>query len=381
MMTILEKILGRKRVLVKENERAVALYRGEILDVLGPGEHLLPNRRERLEVERHDLGNAVFVSAYEKALFAKLPEAAAKHLTVFRTGRSEVAVIERDGALQWVLPPDRKLVVWTDAGPWKAETIDLAAGSAVEPALLRRLVQAKRTELVAVHPVADGQAGLLFVDGVHVETLKPGAHGFWTVGKTVQVRTIDLKRQSLDVAGQEVLTKDRVTIRVNIAAEYRVVDPLKAVSSVKDFSEALYRALQYAFRKTLGALTLDHILETKVTVDEDAAAKVRADMAAIGIEVSDIALKDVILPGEMREILNQVVSAEKQAEANVIRRREETNATRSLLNTAKVMAENPVMLRLKELEALEAIAGKVERLTVHNGTGGLLNDLVKLRDS
>src|SRR5262245_5118040 len=130
MMTILEKILGRKRVLVKENERAVALYRGEILDVLGPGEHLLPNRRERLEVERHALGSAVFVSTYEKALFAKLPQVAAKHLTVFRTGRSEAAVIERDGALQCVLPPDCKLVVWTDAGPWKAEMVDLAAGNA-----------------------------------------------------------------------------------------------------------------------------------------------------------------------------------------------------------------------------------------------------------
>jgi regulator of protease activity HflC (stomatin/prohibitin superfamily) len=380
-MTILEQILGRQRVLVKENERAVALYKGEVHDILGPGEHVLPNRRARLEIDRHDVSNGYFVSVYEKALFAKLPQAAAKHLTVIRTGRNEVAVIERDGALHGVLSPDRKLVVWNDAGPWKVETVDLAAGIAVEPTLLRRLIQAKRTELVAVHPVQDGQAGLLFVDGVYVETLKPGTHGFWTVGKTVQVRTIDLKRQSLDVAGQEVLTKDRVTIRVNIAAEYRVVDPLKAVSTVKDFSEALYRALQYAFRKTLSGLTLDHILEKKVTVDEEAAAKVRADLADIGVEVSEISLKDVILPGEMREILNQVVSAEKQAEANIIRRREETNATRSLLNTAKVMAENPVMLRLKELEALEAIAGKVERLTVHNGTGGLLNDLVKLRDS
>jgi regulator of protease activity HflC (stomatin/prohibitin superfamily) len=117
-----------------------------------------------------------------------------------------------------------------------------------------------------------------------------------------------------------------------------------------------------------------------VTVNAEAAEKVRADMAAIGVEVSAIELKDVILPGEMRDILNQVVAAEKQAEANVIRRREETNATRSLLNTAKVMAENPVMLRLKELEALEAIAGKVERLTIHNGTAGLMNDLVQLRD-
>ena len=100
-----------------------------------------------------------------------------------------------------------------------------------------------------------------------------------------------------------------------------------------------------------------------------------------GLRVHRVGIKDVILPGEMREILNQVVAAEKQAEANVIRRREETNATRSLLNTAKVMAENTVMLRLKELEALETIAGKVERLTVHNGTVGLLNDLVKLRDA
>ena len=82
----------------------------------------------------------------------------------------------------------------------------------------------------------------------------------------------------------------------------------------------------------------------------------------------------------MREILNRVVTAEKEAEANVIPRREETNATRSLLKTARVMVENPVMLRLKELEALETIAGKVERLTVHNGTEGLLTGLVRLRD-
>ncbi|ESY70902.1 hypothetical protein X740_29985 [Mesorhizobium sp. LNHC221B00] len=379
-MTVLDKVLGRQRVLVKENERALTLYKGEIKAVLLPGEHWLANRGGSLEVSRHDLKNPEFVSAYEKALFDKLPDVAARHFTVIRTGRADVAIIERDGNLHAVLAPDRKLVLWTDAGPWKVTLVDTSADLAIDPAVMRRLGQARKAELMSVHPVLDGQAGLLFIDGVLVRTLAAGVHGFWNVGRMVQIKVVDLKRQSLDVAGQEVLTKDRVTIRVNIAAEYRVVDPVKAVSAVKDFSEALYRALQYAFRKTLGSLTLDQILEKKVTIDEEAAAKVRADMAEIGVEVSDIALKDVILPGEMREILNQVVSAEKQAEANVIRRREETNATRSLLNTAKVMAENPVMLRLKELEALETIAGKVERLTVHNGTSGLLNDLVKLRE-
>ena len=81
MTSILEKILGRKRVLVKENERAVALYKGEVLGILGPGEHLLAQPRATgWRSTRHDIGNAVFVSAYEKALFAKLPEVAAKHL-------------------------------------------------------------------------------------------------------------------------------------------------------------------------------------------------------------------------------------------------------------------------------------------------------------
>ncbi|RUX13871.1 slipin family protein, partial [Mesorhizobium sp. M2A.F.Ca.ET.042.01.1.1] len=317
MKTILEKALGRQRVLVKENERAVALYKGEIQAILMPGEHWLANRRGNLEISRHDLKNPEFVSAYEKALFDKLPDVAARHFTVVRTGRMEIAVVERDGALHSVLSPDRKLVLWTDAGPWKVTTVDTAADLAIDPALMRRLGQARKTEHMFLNPVVDGQVGLLFVDGVLVRTLEAGVHAFWNVGRMVQVKVVDIKRQSLDVAGQEVLTRDRVTIRVNIAAEYRVVDPVKAVSTVKDFSEALYRALQYAFRKTLGALTLDQILDKKVTVDEDAAAKVRDDMAAIGVEVSDIALKDVILPGDMREILNQVVSAEKQAEANV----------------------------------------------------------------
>ena len=154
---------------------------------------------------------------------------------------------------------------------------------------------------------------------------------------------------------------------------------MKAWADVKDYDEVLHRALQLAFRKTIGQRTLDNPLAERVTIDAEAAQAVRDAMAEIGIEVGEIALKDVVLPGEMRDILNRVVEAEKEAEANVIRRREETAATRALLNTAKVMQENPVMLRLKELEALTEVAGKVERLTVHNGTAGLLNDVVSLQ--
>lgn len=380
MKRLIDLVMGRSRVLINEGERAVWLYKGQVQGILGPGEQVLKNRDGSAMVERQKLSQMVFLSNYEQAVLDKLPDDVARHLTQYRTGENEIAVIERDGILNTLLAPDSKLTLWTDAGPWNAMLVDIANTARVEPRLLKRLQKAGKMQLVTLVEVDEGKMALVSIDGQLADQLGAGVYGYWNPGRKVGVKLIDLTRQSLDVTGQEVLTRDRVTLRINLAAEYRVTDPLLAVTSVKDFSDALYRALQYAFRKTLGAKTLDQILENKVTVDAEAAAKVRTDMAAIGIEVSEIALKDVILPGDMREILNQVVAAQKEAEANVIRRREETNATRSLLNTAKVMAENPVMLRLKELEALETIAGKVDKLTVMNGTSGLMNDLVKLAD-
>jgi regulator of protease activity HflC (stomatin/prohibitin superfamily) len=380
MKRLIDWLMGRTRVLINENERAVWLYKGEVRGILGAGEHVLKNRDGSAVVEVQKLDRLVFQSAYEQAVLDKLPEDAARHLTLVRTSENEIAIIERDDILNTVLAPDSKLALWSDAGPWTATLIDIAADARIEAKLLKRLVKAGKAQLVSMVEVDEGKTALVSLDGQLADQLGPGVFGYWNAGRKVSAKLIDLTRQSIDVTGQEVLTRDRVTLRINLAAEYRVTDPVKAVGSVKDFADALYRALQYAFRKTLGAMTLDQILENKVTVDAEAADKVRTDMAAIGIEVSEIALKDVILPGEMREILNRVVAVQKEAEANVIRRREETNATRSLLNTAKVMAENPVMLRLKELEALESIASKVDKLTVMNGTSGLMNDLVKLSD-
>jgi regulator of protease activity HflC (stomatin/prohibitin superfamily) len=340
---------------------------------------LLANRRNRLSLTRYDIvRDPYFTSNLTKVIMSKIPDQAQDHLTTIQTSATEVALIERDGQLFSALGPDEKIYVWNDAGPWSVSKIDVSKDFAVSPDLLKRAGVSRIVNYFYVKEVLDGQVALVYIDGAYDRKLGPGLRGFWRIGKSVVFKIIDTRRQSLDVSGQEVLTKDRVTIRVNIAADYKVVDPLLATTKVKDFEDALYRSLQYAFRKTLGALSLDQILEKKVSIDADAAEKVKTEMAEIGIEVKEITLKDVILPGDMREILNKVVTAEKEAEANVIRRREETNATRSLLNTAKVMADNPVMLRLKELEALTEISAKVDKLTIHNGTSGLMNDLVRL---
>lgn len=182
----------------------------------------------------------------------------------------------------------------------------------------------------------------------------------------------------MEIAGQEILT-DKVTVRVNISAVFEIADATAARAGLKDVNEYLHRVLQIAVRRSLGKRTLEQVLAEKTDIDEAVSAEVRREMQGYGVRVSEIALKDIILPGDIREILNQVVTAEKQAQANLIRRREETAATRSLLNTAKLMEGNPLLLRLKELESLEKIADKVEKITVVGGLNALLERTVTLR--
>ena len=381
-MTTIKNRLMTATITVPVNERALVLKDGRIVNILRPGRHSVRKGSSDIEVDAHNLLRPEFVSVYDHVLFRDHEDLARQHLTEVRTGPNEVAIITRDGRAYDVVPNDGRVVYFTDAGPFTIERFDTSEALEVPAHLVRNtaLLQVAQ-RLIRRLVVDEGHVGLLSIDHRFVRVLEPGVHAFFEVGREIGLRTVETRRRTLDVSGQEMLTRDRVTIRVNLAADYKVADPVKAVAEVRDFEDALYRALQFAFRKSLGTKTLDEILANKVSVDAEAAQAVRTEMAAIGIEVGEIALKDVILPGEMREIVNQVVQAEKQAQANVIRRREETAATRSLLNTAKVMAENPVMLRLKELEALETVAGKVQYLAVHNGTQGLLEDLVHLRET
>jgi len=181
------------------------------------------------------------------------------------------------------------------------------------------------------------------------------------------------------------LIVDRVGIRVTLTAFARVIDPEKAALASTDVNATLYRLIQFAIREAVAARTLDEILAARDTIDREVRAYVTERAAELGAEVGEIGVKDVILPGDVRELLNKVVEAERVAKANIIRRQEETAATRSLLNTAKLMENNPLLLRLKELEALEKLVEKVGRIDLHTGagTGGfdaLLSNLYKLSD-
>jgi regulator of protease activity HflC (stomatin/prohibitin superfamily) len=186
----------------------------------------------------------------------------------------------------------------------------------------------------------------------------------------VKIKRVDLRPEALEVTAQEILTKDRVGVRVTLTAFYRIADPEKAAIASADVPTTLYRLVQFAIREAVATRTLDDILAARDTIDKEVRAFVTERARTLGAEIGEIGVKDVILPGDVRDLLNKVVEAERVAKANLIRRQEETAATRSLLNTARLMEDNPLLLKLKELEALERLVEKVGRIDLHAGNGG-----------
>ncbi len=300
-----------------------------------------------------------------------------EQFTRLELGDTQIAVVRRGAAIISAFAPSSNTLVMLD----NATKVEILETSDLNvPQSLGK--NAKGTPLEAFIEYAlvpEYHQGALFLDGKLERPLEVGVHAFWKTGRSVRVAATDLRLQVLEVGGQEILTKDKVALRVNLTASYRVLEPLQAFAQVTDFVAFLYKELQFALRSVIGTKTLDTLLEEKTALDADIAALVRPKLEALTLQLESVGVKDIILPGEMKTILAKVVEAEKQAQANLIRRREETAATRNLLNTAKVMEDNPVALRLKELEALERIIEKVQTLTVTNGLDGVLNDLVRIR--
>jgi len=185
-----------------------------------------------------------------------------------------------------------------------------------------------------------------------------------------------MRTQQLDVNSQEILTADKVTLRLNFVCTYQITNAVNIHMALKDYKTQIYVITQLAIREYVGRLKFDELLEQKEQIAEIVLENLRQKQDGLFVEFLDAGLKDIILPGEIRDIMNTVLIAEKNAQANVISRREEVASTRSLLNTAKLMEENTTLYKLKELEYLEKICDKVGSISV--GNGNLLGELGNL---
>jgi regulator of protease activity HflC (stomatin/prohibitin superfamily) len=288
----------------------------------------------------------------------------------------ERALVWIDGRFSHILPPGL-YAYWTKLRDVKVEVVDARKVRFEHndlPIIIRSPLAERVLEIGIVEP---HHVGVLFVNGDFVETLPPGRYAFWKNLAQVKFMPVDLREAMFDVAGQDVMTADKVTLRMNAVATYRVLDARQSVSMVEDSRQALYREAQLALRAVVGVRELDAFLTDKDAVAGELAETVRPRARSLGMDLIAVGNRDVILPGEMKDLMNKVTEAKKAAEANLIVRREETAAIRSQANTAKLLQDNPTLMRLRELEVLEKIAASA-KLNVVLGEKGLADRVMNL---
>ena len=363
--------------LIRKHEVGLRFRDGDYQNMLAPGRYrfwsrLWSPRRSKVDVI------STLTTRFEHQLMDVLLEDARlrERLLVLDLAEGQRALVWRNRLLMEIVGPGRH-VYWKTPHDLEVETFDVAEPLFEHP--LREAVVASDEDGrwfrgVEVQPYEEA---LLFRDGVLAEKLTSGRYVYWNDASSHRCVRVDMREARLEISGQEIMTQDKVTLRLNLQVGYRVRDSVRAVTASQDFSQALYGRAQLALRAAVGARGLDALLTDKESLGQELQTSLRKDAEELGCEVTSVGLKDVILPGEMKAILNQVIEAEKRAQANLIRRREEVAAARSQANTARLLAENPALARMKELEILQEILVGTEARFVF-GSGDLLSQIGSL---
>jgi regulator of protease activity HflC (stomatin/prohibitin superfamily) len=244
--------------------------------------------------------------------------------------------------------------------------------------------------------IPQGFCGILYEKEIFVEVLSPGIHKLkkhffdGTVRKVVRV---DQRERSLTIKNQEILTADKVAIRVSLIVYFRVKDPAAALHNVESYEERIYEDVQLAARRFLANRSLDAILTDRNEISDAVRDDVREAALGYGVEIARADVKDLVFPGNLRDIMNQVLETERRAQADLVLARKDADVMRIKseaesatvrqkleaekervqlmadaeferarlkrdleIADAKAVSANPQLLRLRELQTLKEIA-------------------------
>ena len=248
-----------RSITINSTERGILLRDGQVERILLPGRHRIPVAGPRTELRRFDVSSPLHKEDWVRALEARKAELLTEHLETIRPSESEVGIVRLDGKVKYVVEPSGDIALWTGFREIGVERLDVSEA----PKLARKALNALATvspRFITRITVPSGFEGLVYVDGDLRERLKPGVHAYWSAAREVDLVTLDLRRQTTEVTAQEILTKDRVGIRVTPTAFYKVVDALKTTAATGDLANTLYRLVQFAIREAVATRTLDGIL-------------------------------------------------------------------------------------------------------------------------
>ena len=364
------------KLIVKDKERAFLYKNGVYQRMLNPGKHIVWRVFGETAVKLFADG-AVDLPPADISILLKDPEFQ-KSVICIEIPDGKIGLRFTNGRRADFLPAGTYAYwnIFQKVGCEIIDTTDPESANDLPPVYFKSF---PLEEYVSRLHVYEGEIGLLFINGVFKKTLPSGRYFFWNSGADVSFQVLDTRLSQLEILGQEILTADKVSLRINFACSYKLADPVSAVTKLNDYKELIYVFAQLTLREFVGKYRFDELLKQKDNIGGFVLEKLKSREGEFFVNFISAGVKDIILPGEIREIMNAVLTAEKAAQASAVARREETAATKSMLETAKLMDENATLYKLKELEFLEKICDKVGNISL--GGGGVLKSLRDLLES
>lgn len=357
-----------KKVMINENQRGLLFKNGRYIKMLRPGKYR-SSFAKKIEVQ--NIADPISTESCSLDVLLRDPEIV-QNVSVTEVADCQLALHFVDGRFVSVLPRG-KYAFWSAMGSHEFKILDISSPE-VSDDVPEYIFSKIPTDFYTKIEVAQYRKARLYFNQKFIRILDTGTYYFWKNGTKIDVGFVDTRLTQMNITGQEILTQDKVSIRINFVCNYRVTDYVKVLTEIDDFVEQMHVAAQLALREYVGNARLDEILMNKSQLSDFVFQKLKEKEKALYVEITDAGVKDIILPGEIREIMNTVLVAEKRAQANVITRREEVASTRSLLNTAKLMDENKTLYRLKELEYIERICDNIGSINL-NGNADILSQL------
>ena len=223
--------------------------------------------------------------------------------------------------------------------------------------------------------VSEGYVGLLYQKGRFVELLGAGRHVRWSRHFTLGVQ--DLRKASLQVAGQEVLTSDNVALKLSVLMTYQVTDPAKAAHETQNWLADLYNFAQLAVRTVVGGLSVESLLNQRQEVSVQLLARVQPEAARIGVNVHAVEVKDLMFPAaDLKRAFADVLKAKQEGQAALERARGESASLRNLANAARVLEGNPALMNLRLMQSLSTAQNNGNTLVL-----GMPGGFVPLKNS
>jgi SPFH domain / Band 7 family len=313
-------MFGLKRVHIARHERGLLFHERSFAGVLQPGVRWIFDPLRRTEVEVRDLTIPEFEHPQLDFVLAATKTGTPEHFHIVELEDREVGLVYKNGKIAGILAPGKRQLYWR--GPVDVHVVryDISTDFEIPAGIAQVLVRARQplasqvAEAVTAVEVPDTTIGLLMVDGELVKVLGPGLHAFWKFQRAVRVELVDRRVQAMEVAGQDLLTRDWVNLRIGLVALWQVLDVVRARSALTNFVDFAYKELQFALREAVGNRTLDEVLADRGLLDREIGAAAHAKVAEHGLAIHSVGVKDV-----------------------------------TLLNTAPLMDESPTLLRLRQL--------------------------------